>query len=811
MKTLLCALLLFSSSFYLAANTRNKTIAAQRATSTISIDGHLNESDWSDAESISDFLQYDPDEGLPPTERTVVMVLYDDHSLYIGAVLFDSDPSGIKGQLSRRDRYTHADRFEILIDSNNDKQTAYHFAVNVSEVQQDGIYSHDGARYDVNWDAVWESSTAILRRGWSVEIRIPLSSIRFDRMDGEYRWGINFRRFIARKNEELHWVMVPRAEPGLVSRFGTLRGINDIARPLHVEVLPYIVSKGWYQSSSLPQISENNLTGNAGVDLKLGLTTNTTLDVAINPDFGQVEIDQAIINLTAFETFYAEKRPFFIEGSDLFRFGSTYDGRHLRLFYSRRVGRRPLQPWIGENESFVELPQVTTLLGAAKLIGRTPKGLSFGALSAITAQEEAVVRIASGDKREIIVQPRGAYNAFRIKQDVLSSSSVGMMMTAVARDEWRPAITGGVDWNLRLFDNTYSFDGFVTASRTERNNEMLEGTAGRFYFARPSGKNWLGSINYEFFSPEYNINDGGYNQRTDYRGGWFDVYYKDDFASRPFRRYRLRWAAESLWNYAGYNIKKDTQVTLYGLFTNFYSGLISYEYNFSSYDDVETRGEGLYRRPVFHKIESWLSTDLRRSIIAYPVFTYLWNEFGWREFYFVFDFDVRPTPYIEISPAIGFLRSKRYEAWITNVDDNSLGVISLFADRDIDQVDLSFRGIITLRPNLSVQFFTQVLISRVWYNDIRRLDSPEAFAEYPEFNPANPSYFNPDFNRQIFNANIVLRWEYTRGSTLFLIWTQNRDDYHSRIHQPFGDTFKDTFRTPMNNILMAKFTYWFSV
>jgi hypothetical protein len=811
MRTLLYALLVLSLSDCLSAETRNKTITAKRISSPISVDGHLNEHSWSLADPISEFVQYDPDEGSEPTERTVVMVLYDDHSLYIGAVLFDSEPSEIKGQLSRRDRYTHADRFEILVDSNNDKQTAYHFAVNVSNVQQDGIYSHDGARYEHTWDAVWESATAQVRRGWSVEIRIPLSILRFDRSGDEYMWGVNFRRFIARKNEEQHWVMVPRAESGLVSRFGVLRGITDVTMPLHIEVLPYVVSQSRFQSASLPQISERNITGNAGVDLKLGLSSNSTLDVAINPDFGQVEIDQAIINLTAFETFYPEKRPFFLEGTDLFRFGSTYDGRHLRLFYSRRVGRRPLQPTIQGDESYVELPQITTLLGAAKLIGRTPKGLSVGALSAVTAQEDAIIRTAIGGKREVIVQPRGVYNALRIKQDVLTNSSVGMMMTAVARDEWRPALAGGVDWNLRLFNNNYSFDGFIAGSRTERSGEILEGSTGRFYFVRPSGKHWLGSVNYEFFSPDFNIDDSGYNQRADYQGGWFDIYYKDDFASRPFRRYRLRWAAESLWNFAGYNIKKDTQITLYGLFTNFYSGLISYEYNFSSYDDVETRGEGLYHRPMYHQIDGWLSTDLRRSIIAYPVYSIIWNESGWREYYIKLDFDIRPTPYIELSPAIGFLRSKRYEAWMTNTYDENLDIISIFGDRDIDQIDLSFRGIVTLRPNLSLQFFTQVLVSRVWYKEIRRLETPDTFVPYPEFNPSNPYYFNPDFNRQIFNANIVLRWEYMRGSTLYLVWTQKRDDFHSRVHQPFGDTFRDTFRTPMDNVLMLKFTYWFSV
>ncbi len=811
MKILLSAVILFCLTITLSAESPNKTLTAHRITSVIAIHGRLSEASWSLAEPRSDFLQYDPDEGSQPSECSAVLLLYDDHALYVGAILYDADSDLVKGQLSRRDRYTHADRFEVLIDSNRDLQTAYHFAVNVSNVQQDGIYSHDGARYDLSWDAVWESATVRLERGWSIEMRIPFTILRFDRAEGEHRWGVNFRRFIARKNEEIHWIMVPRTENGMVSWFGEIHGIRNIAVPLYFEILPYAVSHGRRRSASLPQVSEKDVLLDVGIDMKLGLASNTTLDVAINPDFGQVEIDQAIINLTAFETFYPEKRPFFLEGADLFRFGSTYDGRDLRLFYSRRIGRRPPRPVLNPGEQFIELPQITRLLGAAKLTSRTQSGLSVGALAAVTDREDALINTPTGDRREELIQPRGGFNALRLKQEISGNSALGIMFTNVSQDGSRPAHSGGIDWNLRLFNNSYVLDGFIAGARNDVQGTTRDGSAGRLYIARPSGKNWLGSLNYEFYSPGFDINDGGYNRRADYRVGWADIYFKNDFAAAPIRRYRIRLAGEAQWNFAGYNIKKDSQFSVYSLFTNFYSSSLSYQYNWSSYDDLETRGRGLYKRPQFHTVDGWLSTDLRRRIIAYPIFSFHWNDRGWTEYYLKLDFDMHPTSYIELSPAVGLFRSKKYEAWITNTIDEDLGPISLFGDRDVDQLEFSLRGIFTLQTNLSIQFFTQVLLSRVWYASHRRLVSPDTFVPYAGFDPANLNFFNPDFNYQSFNANIVLRWEYTRGSTIYLVWTQERNDLHSRVHQPFQDTLRDTFRTPMDNVILIKFTYWFSV
>lgn len=786
---------------------RAKIVPAARIEQSIVIDGVLDEREWSRAQPVDDFIQYDPQEGATPTERTRVFLLYDDDALYIGAVLFDSDPDRIIGQLSRRDRFTHADRFEVMIDSNNDRLTAYYFAVNVSNVQEDGIYSQDGALYDGTWDAVWESSTARSDGGWSVEIRIPYSALRFDKSDGEHRWGINFRRFIARKNEDIQWVVVSREETGpraqfLISRFGSIHGIRNINPSMNIEILPYVVSQGRRRSDRLPQISERDVTGNIGLDVKFGLTTNTTLDLAVNPDFGQVEIDQSIINLTAFETFYSEKRPFFLEGADLFRFGSTYDGRQMLLFYSRRVGRRPVQPRLERGQSFIEMPQSTTILGAAKLTSRTPGGFSVGTLSALTDSEYAVIRTADGARVRKPIEPRGLYNVFRMRQELLDNSFVGFMATGVLRDGMQTALSGGVDWNLRFGGNEYVVDGFIAGTSTAIDGNQVEGFAGRLYAAKPSGRHWLASANYEFFSRDFNPNDIGFRQRADYQGVWADVYYKDDYVSGIFRRYATRLAAESRWNFDGKPIKQDTQLSVLKNYSNFWDSYISYQYNFSSYDDIETRGWGLYKRPDYHIFNGWVRTDARNPIVVVSRYDVRWADYGMREMYFTLSLDVRPSPSVEISPGAGWFRSKGYEAWFDNIFDDELGGISLFGDRDVDQLDISLRGIVTLHPRLSVQFFTQVLLSKVWYTNPRYLAAPDDLRPY-DYEEDHPMYYDPDFNYQGFNANVIMRWEFRPGSTIYVVWTQER--------YGFLESYRDTFRTPLDNVFLIKFNYWFSV
>ena len=345
---LLAALFAPGSGPLLAGGSPRNIVAAARTT-PVTVDGVLSEPVWESAVQVGGFLQYDPAEGSPATERTTVRALFDDDNIYFGIFCHDSDPSLIDRQLTRRDRTAQSDRVSVIIDSYHGHETAFLFGVTASGVQSDGVFSYDGILYDVQWDAVWEVGTAVTPGGWGAEFKIPFSALRFSLQDSEYVWGVNFRRYIARKNETDEWVMVPRNEtqPGVlssISRMGHLSGMTKISPAMHIEILPYQVTTFGHFAQPPPFDARQELTGALGLDAKYGVSNNVTLDLAVNPDFGQVEVDQAVLNLTVFDTYYPEKRPFFLEGSSFFTFGNAFDNRDLRLFYSRRIGREPTYP-----------------------------------------------------------------------------------------------------------------------------------------------------------------------------------------------------------------------------------------------------------------------------------------------------------------------------------------------------------------------------------------------------------------------------------------------------------------------------------
>ena len=324
----------------LRAEGGTKEITAVRVERGPVLDGVLSEDLWKQADAVLDFTQFDPVEGALPSELTSVRILYTDHALYVGVICYDARPQGIVRQLTRRDRSTEADRFTVMIDSFRDRQSAFVFSTNVSGIQSDGILSQAGMVYDDTWDAIWQVQTRVYRDGWSAEFEIPFHELRFaPQQEGEHGWGVNFRRYISRKHEISEWVMVPRSEQLQIPFWGTLRGVQGIQPPIHLTLVPYVSGS----AEVLQQVDGGSPQwgGQAGIDLKYGLANNFTLDATVNPDFGQVEVDRAVLNLTVFETLFPEKRPFFVEGAQFFTFGASLDNSPLPLFFSRRIGKQP--------------------------------------------------------------------------------------------------------------------------------------------------------------------------------------------------------------------------------------------------------------------------------------------------------------------------------------------------------------------------------------------------------------------------------------------------------------------------------------
>jgi len=787
-----------------------KIITAVRTEKPPVIDGMVNDSQWQTAPAGLDFTQFDPNEGALPSEVTSVRLLYDDDALYVGVICYDSKPSEIVQQLTRRDRSTESDRFSVQIDSYNDNQTAFVFSTNVSGIQNDGVLSQDGAVYDITWDAVWTVKTRRHMDGWSAEFEIPYHALRFtEQSEGVHIWGINFRRYISRKHETDEWVMIPRGERAFVSKWGHVAGIRNITPPLHLTLAPYVSGKGTYTTATggLPASSNHEVT--AGIDLKYGLTRNFTVDATVNPDFGQVEVDQAVLNLTVFETLFPEKRPFFTEGSQLFTFGAGVDNTALPLFFSRRIGRPPggsfsvIPPAGGTVE---ENPQTTTILGAAKISGRASSGFSLGVVSAVTDEEVAILRDVAGTKSEIRTEPRGLYNVVRMKQEIGATSWIGGIATSVARENVAPAISGGIDWNLRLDEGTYALDGFVSGARSSVSTGKRNGAAGRLLFSRISSKHWFYTTSYDLYSRHFNINDIGFFAQPHDHGGYVQLLYRENFARGFFRRYFISLNPEYRWNWDGVITHAAVNTELTGEFTNFWLGDLLYTYSHPAYDDAERRIIGTYKRPAKHTLQFSLTTDQRRNVSLSFTSIYETDMKRKRSVIEQVAMTIRPTSWVELTPVVLYGYTRAEEAWVfpygstPSITGTSN---SVFGDRDVDQLDFELRGIVTFTRNLSLQFFSQVFLARGRYVNFRRLVSSTDLVAY--IPPA--TFVGADFNEITFNANVLLRWEYLPGSTLYLVWTQGRFDDSGNYATGFGRRFSDTFALPHEDVILLKASY----
>lgn len=790
-----------------------KTIAASRTQTPPAVDGFLNEEQWNSIVGVSDFLQFYPQEGAEATEQTSVKVLYDDHYLYIGVKCYDSDPSGIVSQLTRRDRTVQSDRFSVMIDSYHDHNTAFLFSGSVSGVQSDGILSQDGMVYDIQWDAVWKFHAQIIPEGWSAEFAIPFTALRFEKKEGDYVWGINFRRFIARKQETVEWVMVRHSEAPIgtissVSKMGHLSGLSDILPPLNLVIAPYGLSSMSYLSQQQPFPLQKKFAPNCGVDIKYGLTNNFTLDIAINPDFGQVEVDQAVLNLTVFETFYPEKRPFFLEGSQILSFGNMFDNRQLRLFYSRRIGRRPPYQQPTSGYLFLDAPQTTTILGAAKLTGKTDNGLAVGALTALTDEEKSTEENIQGTKgRTVLFEPRATYNVVRLKQDILENSSLGIIATGTFKEHNFPILTGGVDWNLRFDGNTYAVDGYLAGSNLRRaTREQLSGSAGKIGIGKLKGKNWLAFSLYNFASKNFSIDELGFFGQPCEHGGFTQITYKEDFASEPFRRYAISLQHDYAWNWDGTKTLSNVEVESVNEFTNFWGLKLNYYHFFPSYDDASRGIVGLYKKPSSNLAVISLQTDSRKSAFITIYSLYKSSTKNMNYVFSSIQLTLRPNTWMEYAPAFSIARTRKEEAWPLYF--YTANGRNLFGDRDIDYYDFSLRGTITFTRTISFQFFTQILLAKGQYYNFKELVAPDQLVDYPY----DKNTRNPDFNRKTINANVVFRWEYLPGSTFFLVWTQARFDYLDKVYdRTLRENFSKAFKLPMDNVILAKLTYWWSL
>jgi Domain of unknown function (DUF5916)/Carbohydrate family 9 binding domain-like len=819
----------------------DSTATAVRAVVPPVIDGKDDDEIWRITPAITAFREWNPTEGKAPRFRTEAKVAYDAANLYVFVRAYDPHPDSILRILERRDTFTPSDMIWLFVDSYHDRRTGYEFGVNAAGVKIDQAIYDDGNE-DGAWDAVWDVATRIDSLGWTAEFRIPLSQMHYS-ATRDHVFGFTIDRDIYRYSERVSWPLFSQAKAGMVSQFGTLAGLDTLEAPRRLEAVPYVVTKNASAIAANRFTNQSNLT--LGGDLKYRVASNVTLDATINPDFGQVEADPAVLNLTAYESFFDERRPFFVAGRGLFRFDvncSQVNCNNEGLYYSRRIGRTPeLAATYGDTIPL----QPTTILGAAKLIGRFPNGLTLGVLDATTQR-------AAGPA-DTTYEPLTNFAVARLTQDLRhGNTTLGAMVTAVNRgmDEWSSpymassAYAAGVDFRHRFLDNTYEISGSLDQSRVQGSREAILGiqTDAVHYYQRPdgrlpldSGRTALGGDAEEFKvdkvagqhlmfesayqrrSPGFEINDLGYLRRADEQSWSTWVGFFDRKQRALYNRFQWNnnwwqyWTANGLALEAAYN--SNVHVT----FRNNWSWNMGATVGqlATTYDDRSARGGPAMRQDSY--LAPWLSVsgDDRRALVPYFNFNYFRGDAGhnWSWSYGP-EIDYKVTGRFSSAFQVNWQHNVADNQWYGNYTDTA-GTHYTFAHLDQVTTSATVRLNYTFSPAISLQAYLQPFVSQGTYTDVRQLSTTPRAARYedryaPYANPAVTS--DPGgFDSKQFQSNLVFRWEYRPGSTLFVIWNEGRQGYlpQAGTADLAGDV-RQLFTLHPENTFLVKVSYWWN-
>ena len=717
----------------------------------IKLDGKLDDAIWARAQFVNGFLQKEPNQGEQPSDSMEVAVTYDEAAVYIGARMFSKNPGALRQHLDRRDSQGPAEQFIVMLDTYLDRRTAYVFGVNTAGVRFERYHAQDSEfNRDYSFNPVWEARTSLDDKSWTAEMRIPFSQLRFTDKEKQV-WGVNFNRWIPADNEDVFWVYVPREESGYSSRFGNLVGIENVKPSRRLEFLPYLASDGSFTGdydAADPFNDGSDITSRLGGDLKVGLGPNLTLESTFNPDFGQVEADAAEVNLSAFETFFPERRAFFTEGSQLF------NAEGARYFYSRRIGARPHGESVGD---FVSRPNNTTILGAAKLTGRLSSGLSLGVLAAVTDQEFSKGFISANNSTvETKIEPRTFFGVTRLQKEFgKDASTVGIILTAVERDfdENDPlagilrkrAYSGGSDFKLRFAGGKYDIVGNVGFSHIEGTPEVIRSAqeSSARYFQRPdadyvnldptrtsltgyklglrggkrSGKHWLWGGGFDAESPEFELNDAGTLGSADDIDYWAWIGYQETNPGKIFRKYKIYhnvWAGSNFGNvntYSGWNV--NGSVT----WKNFWNTWWGIDRDNRGISDSRTRGG-----PNVGKESGWtvwwgVDNGFFRNTFKYGISGLAAkDELGGYLYNFRINLSTRVGNRLSLSARPFFQREEQARQYRETLDDisggaNTYGKRYVFSRIARSAISMQIRANYFFNPDLSLELYAEPFIS----------------------------------------------------------------------------------------------------
>ena len=812
----------------------------------------MNEACWESGIWSGGFTQQIPNQGKSPSQDTEIKILYDNNNLYVGFKCYDKGPGRIRPILGRRDNDV-GDAVGIALDSYNDNQTAYEFIVSAAGQKVDQIQLED-YNTDLNWNAVWDGKAKVSDSIWTAEMQIPFSQIRFA-PGKEQIWGMHIKRWIDRYLEESHWKLIPIDAPAMVYLFGELRGIEGVAPKTNYEFLPYMSTR------FSPNTDQRNKTNfGYGLDGKIGLNSGFKLDYAFNPDFGQIEADPAVLNLTSYEVFNEEKRPFFLEGNTVLDFSMRED----MLFYSRRIGHEPsYYPDLEDNQA-ISISDNTPILSALKLTGKTKKGLSVGVVESITAKEDAT--IYSGDsKSKIAVEPFTNFMIGRIKQDFDKGNTVlGGMVTSTFRNIndthlaflSKSAVVGGIDFQHNWKKRKYfiDFKGFFSdingdkgaisslqlspvhyfqrddADHLEYDPERtsLSGWGGTFQGGKRSGK-FRATGTLDWRSPGVDFNDVGYLYQADIVNELVNLKYTVTHPKGIVRSYFVEFEQEHDWSYGMENTLDRFKLHGYLQLNNLWSAHLNLKKNFNIYDTRELRGGPRLYKDGYNDVELFVQTNHVKDF---------WAGFGPR-FRFFSD-KISKTDYF--TAFLSWQINDRFIITSRTIFDHSIennkyvGTLNLSGSKhylagtiDRNTISSTFRLEYFVSPEISVQYYANPYVSVGKYSNFREvIDAsnkslakryitlsqtilPEDRYNLQKSDGSNYNIANPDIKRQEFNSNLVGRWEFRPGSTLYLVWTNTRFEDSDPQGQSVWKSFGNILNVKSENVFMIKFSYWFSL
>lgn len=830
------------------------------------IDGVLDDVGWNNSEWAGDFIELRPDENTPPTYQSKFKIVYDAKFLYVGVRFYDPDPSKIEKRLSRRDGFA-GDYAEIHIDSYNDKRSAFSFTVTAAGVKADEFISQNGDNFDESWNPIWYTATNIDTEGWTAEMKIPFSQLKFGN-DKEQIWGLQMMRRLFIKEERSVWQRIPQDTPGWVSEFGILRGLFDIQPQKQLEIQPFVVNQldTYPKEGGNPFRDGSDFFLNGGLDAKIGITNDLTLDLTVNPDFGQVDADPGAIALDGFQIFFEERRPFFVENKNIFDY--EFAGRNDNVFYSRRIGRTPQgSASLGAGE-FADQPINTTILGAAKFSGKTKNGWSLGLLESVTGNMYAEVD-TNGERSKEIVEPLTNYIIGRVQKDFNDRNSyIGGIFTATNRKlepslEFlrKSAYTGGLDFRHNWKNRNYYVQGnFVTSHVTgskeailntqneithlfqrvdashveiDPNRTSLTGTGGRLELGKAGGGNWRynGGVNWK--SPELELNDVGFLRQADDIRQFAEV---ERLFLKPkgfYRRAQLGLELTSAYDFEGN----------YNRIQYEFNGFINFKNNWSMeggaahkpriYSNTVLRGGPRWRWSQENFAFIVLQSDQRKKFnftVGYVNSQAKQNNFSFVNYFA--ELNYQPFDAFSLSLNTDYNVNPSRTQYVTELDFNgSPRYITSAIDQKTWSTSIRFNY--SINPNLSIQFYGQPFIARGLYSDFNFVNNPIAedlnervtlFNSNQISRPNNTGAYqidenldgtidyeidDPDFSFVQFRSNLVLRWEYIPGSEIFLVWSQGVEGLGNPMDSLGRSLDNQILDQKVNNTFLIKATYRF--